>query len=112
MLCNGLPVLPGGVPPPGVGRVALYNGTLELLHQPPDQGRLQEVGPPGSPVEILTATLPVRGALQGMIHPLQCIRRNLRRKINLCPFHPIPPFKVRKARSLFWSRVFFLYHTP
>ena len=43
MLCNGLPVLPGGVPPPGVGRVALYNGTLELLHQPPDQGRLQEV---------------------------------------------------------------------
>ena len=39
-----------------VGRVALDDRALHRLHQIADQGRLQEIVPPGSPVESFTAT--------------------------------------------------------
>ena len=58
MVPHGLPVSFGSVPSSLIGSIALHNGALKFLYKVPDKLRLQELRPPGSPVEIFTAALP------------------------------------------------------
>ena len=69
MLCNGFPMRLGGVPPPLVGGVAFHNGALELLHQPPDQSRLEKIVAARLTGRNFHRHLPAEGVTQRLIDP-------------------------------------------